>query len=260
MLRTVALLDILGFRDRVQTDPLEDLAQKYENALATTESLLIKPPVAAHNEPWLFSLPDNTPMCQRYVFSDTLILISDDDGDESCARLIVYTWRLAQALLALGFPIRGAGAFGEMYTNPARQVYLGRALYEAYSLEQRQEWVGIALSRSLDEKLGHLLSDHRLSSIVKFLVVDYTVPMKTGLERLRTLNWRFNLVVQKGTRSLFRSNGDSSVEQKIANTLKYAGDVRRRSYANEELVPIELRTMFVGEGPPPPSFGHGDEL
>jgi hypothetical protein len=163
--------------------------------------------------------------------------------------------------LALSFPVRGGIAFGDLYTNPAMQVFLGRGLTEAHRLEQQQEWVGIALSPSLDPILDRLVSDPRLRRVPEFLVVEYDVPMKSGSARLKTLNWRFNLVVKYGTRSLFRGDGDEAVNRKITNSLEYAGCVRSRSYIPDEgAVPVELRTLFVGDGPPPPDFTHGDEL
>lgn len=79
--------------------------------------------------------------------------------------------------------------------------------------------------------------------------------------RLRTLNWRFNLVVEKGARSLFVSEEPPDVIQKVANTLKYAETVvgsGRIYVADQSNLPVELRSMWIGGKEPP--FSHGDDL
>lgn len=262
MLRTVALLDILGFRELIAETPLQELVDRYEKAVAISEKFLIHPMMDPGDEPALFRSASPAPLCQRYVFSDTVVLISDDDSDESCAKLLVYTWRLVQGLLAFRFAPRGGIAFGEMYVNPAKQIFLGSALTAAYELEQRQDWAGVALSDSLATKIRNTSRNPALSSIVRHIIADYEVPMKTGGgEVLKTLNWRFNLVVKAGTRSLFSETGDPAASRKIDNTLRYAKAMRPTAYhQSDKDVPIELKTLFVGDSPPPPDFTHGDDL
>jgi hypothetical protein len=258
----VALLDILGFRKLIARTPLQGLAERNERVIANAEATLQHPLMDLGKEPTLFPGSNQTPLCQLHVFSDTVVLISHDDTDESCAKLLVYGWRVAQGLTAMGFPVRGAVSFGEMHSNPARHVFLGRALTEAYELEQAQDWAGIALSPSLDAKIGAISRHPVFSRITDLIICEYDVPMKTGVrQRLQTLNWRFNLVVKKGTRSLFPDDGDPAVGTKVRNTLEYARAMRGRAYTDSERsVPIEMRTFFVGDGPPPPNFAHGDDL
>jgi hypothetical protein len=88
--------------------------------------------------------------------------------------------------------------------------------------------------------------------------------MKRGaIKELYTINWRWNLVVQKGTKSLLGKANDWAAKVKIDNTLAYAKYIRNKSLAyptNGSVCPIEIRTMYVAEGNPGKIMPtHGDE-
>mgnify|MGYP001600952090 CR=1 FL=1 len=229
--------------------------------------------------------PPNAPWCQKFVFSDTIILVSLDDKAVSALKLLVYAWRLSQSFIAFQMPLRGGIAFGELYSNPLRNICLGRALTTAYDLERTQAWIGVAIHSSVEEAFPELFSpENENYGLLDDIFLRYPVPMKPlpikGIfsriwaalrhpvpvesdtsECLRTLNWRFNLVVENGTRSLFASDGLPDVMQKVVNTLKYAETVVRsgRIYvADQSNLPIEFRSMWIGGKEPP--FPHGDNL
>jgi hypothetical protein len=133
----------------------------------------------------------------------------------------------------------------------------------AYELEQAQAWIGVALHPSVHEQFPDLLpSNEAPRGLLDDIFLKYPVPMKDGSsQNLRTLNWRFNLVVEKGTRSLFANDGPQQVMQKVNNTLKYAEAIVRsgRIYvAEQSTLPAELRSMWIGGKEPP--FPHGDDL
>ena len=181
---------------------------------------------------------------------------------DSTLRLLVYAWRLLQLLLGSHFPVRGAVTRGPMYVNEQLNVFLGEALVRAYELEQQQQWIGVAIDPSVlsahpDLANGLLPNDSLLGHIFR----EYDVPMKGDrTERLRTLNWRFNLVVKDGTRWLFAESDREDVAVKIQNTLAFAKSVVESGYvyARDDNVPVELRGCFVGDTEPP--FSHGDDL
>lgn len=261
--RTVAFLDVLGFRHAVMKTPLSELAATYERRIAEAEALL-HPVHYKSGEPSLFpGHPAKTPLCQQFIFSDSIILVSIDDKEISALKLLVQAWRLSQAFLAFKMPLRGGIAFGELYSNPLKNICLGRALTAAYELERKQAWIGAAIDRTVEVAFPQILPEEGASlGLLDDIFLRYKVPMKDGTyENYRTLNWRFNLVVEKGTRSLFVENGAADVMQKIANTLDYAETVVKsgRIYvADQSALPVELRSMFVGEIEPP--FLHGDNL
>ena len=261
--RTVAFLDILGFQQAVLTTPLSELADKYERRIAEADAMN-RPANFASDTPSLFpDHPSSAPWCQRFVFSDSIILVSNDDQAVSALKLLVYAWRLSQAFIAFQMPLRGGIAFGELYVNTLRNICLGRALTTAYDLERIQAWIGVAIHPSAVDAFPEFFSpDDATRGLLDDIFLPYPVPMKDNTaQQLRTLNWRFNLIVEKGTRSLFVSDGPTDVIQKVTNTLIYVETVVRsgRIYVSDQsMLPVELRSMWIGGKEPP--FPHGDDL
>lgn len=260
---TVAFLDILGFRKAVLNTPLSKLADKYERQIGLADAMN-RPQKFTSETPTLFpNHPLNAPWCQRFVFSDSIVLISNDEKAISVLKLLVYTWRLSQLFIANQMPLRGGIAFGELFVNPTRNIFIGRALTTAYDLEQSQEWIGISIHPSVVDAFPEIFPTKNLSqNPFNDIFLLYPVPLKdNNFLQLRTINWRFNLIVEKGTRSLFLGDGQSDVAKKIENTLRYAEEVvgSGRIYVSDQsALPVKLRSMWIGAKEPP--FLHGDDL
>jgi hypothetical protein len=278
--RAVAFVDVLGFRAKIFTVPLDKLATDYERAIAQIRALN-QPLVPAPGEVHLF--PTEAPSdrwCIQYIFSDSIILIALGDDDRNTLKLLVYVWRLTQALLAFGMHPRGAIAFGEMHVNEPQGVFLGKALTEAYLLEQRQDWIGVALDPSIERRYAHLVNAiaSPANGQPSFLA-RHMVPLKRSRPRflapalrllpllsyerqsLVVINWRWNFVAKAGTRALLPASERRTVRAKVANTIAYLKRIvsSGRLYPTDQArVPVELRTFWVGDEEPP--FRHGDDL
>jgi len=264
MKRSVAFLDVLGFRRLVETTPADDLGNKFVKLTDVLFQHLNKPMVPNHQSPRLF--PEHAPgllWCTSHVFSDSMILISHDDSESDCLKLLVFVLRAMQVMIASNLPVRGAAAFGEMFVDLDRRLFLGRALTTAYDPEQRQDWIGVTVDESVPSAFPSICAGKN-APILEALFPKYEVPLKSGTaSSFRTVNWRWNLVVEKGIRSLFHLPSDWAERRKVLNTLEYARFVRSAGLAypeNDENVPLEVRAFFVGAGPPPPRYQHGDEL
>ena len=247
----------------LEQKPLLQLAEQYDRLISHATSLNRTFEVNK-SHPALFPghLPGE-PYCIRFVFSDSIILIANEDDPVSCLKLMVHVWRLVQATLAERMPIRGAIACGEMYFDQRKSIFLGPALTRAYELEQQQDWIGVAIEPSVSDAYPEVFPaglDER--SIYESLFLQYEVPLKDGSRRrLRTVNWRWNLVVEHGTRWLFPGSSDAADQIKIKNTLDYAAAVvgSGRIYADDQgKCPAELRAFWIGRKEPP--FSHGDTL
>ena len=253
--RTVAVLDVLGFKGLIESAPLPSLAQRYEAALEGSTHFLEAGDDS--NEPLELR---RAVVCDRFVFSDTIILVSIDDGEAAAEDVLFCAWRTCQFFIGAGMPLRGAVAFGEMHADRSRQVFLGKALTRAHALEQRQQWIGAAIDPSLVAEFPNLFPDDA-ENYMTGVVPPYKVPMKDGLhESLRTINWRAQFVVEKGIRSLFRVSDDASVSAKVANTLAYAGEMRTRGYAFRRPYFHRMAPLVITDSPRPEAVTHGDEL
>lgn len=266
MNRTVAFLDILGFRAMVEAEPLETLGERFSKIIGDTLPAINRKFGEFTGEPTFFpDVPVGEEWCIAHAFSDSIILVATNDSERGCLALLIYALRATQALIALGLPVRGGVAHGELYINRRKSVFVGKALIHAYDLEQSQNWIGVALDPSVSKAFPSLFAEAGpFAQVRRCLFPPYEVPMKSGAIRmLHTLNWRWNLVVTRGTRSLFHHQRDSSARTKSDAALAYARHIRKAglAYPGDDVpVPIEARPLYIADGPPtqkPPR--HGDE-
>lgn len=245
----------------VRSVPLPELTERYHNVVSHAEAF--NRPFRPGSQESLFpDHPPAQPWCTQHIFSDTVVLIADSTSADSSLRLLVWAWRLFQFFLSAGFPLRGAVTHGEVSIDQQSRIYLGPALVDAYELERSQQWVGAAIDASVlgahPDLARHMAAE---SNILSDIFPLHAVPMEGATREMHTFNWRFNLVVKNGTRSLFPPVDDPRAAEKQQNAIAFARAVRAsgRVYTQgERQPPLELRAYFVGDSEPP--FTHGDDL
>ncbi len=259
---TVAFLDVLGFRSKIERIPLASLADSYERAIKLARSLNKKFSTSDSANTLFPNHPIGERWCNRQVLSDAIILVSLDNSAESALKLMLYARTLVQVLLTLGFPIRGGISHGELYRNPNSRLILGKALTSAYEFETTQEWMGVAIDNSVEKKFPELFTKASdPNNLLSCFFPKYPVPLKNDSSKnYHILNWRFNMIIEEGTRSLLEKAKLNEIERKFDNTLEYLTWVRRSGavYIKEGVNrPMEMAAFFVGAHKPP--FDHGDE-
>lgn len=262
--RTVAVCDILGFKERIFREDLNSFSGKYENAIRIANAL--NEPFASEEKdiPRIFpNHEEGKSWCEINIFSDAIILISNSSSEEDALKLMIYTWRLSQTFISAGLPFRGGIVHNEIFFNRQEKIVLGKALTLAYELEQAQEWIGVSIDESILRNfpaLKNKLEDK--NSILGHLFPKYLVPLKGGATKeLHVVSWRFNLIVQNGTRSLFDTrSGELSSIRKVENTLTFANFFKNSFslLSEQSSTPVEVRILFIGDKEPP--FTHGDDL
>lgn len=264
--RTVAFIDILGFKEIVKSGVTNDVGKKFSRILGKTLPGMNQPICNFPNEPSFFkNKSEKDAYCISYAFSDSIILISNDDSEESALAVLIYALRVSQIMIGHKFPVRGAITYGEMYVDEKNSLFLGEALTKAYELEQRQNWIGVIIDDSLSNNFHDILVKNEPTKYIRQrLFPKYEVPMKNGsIREYYTLNWRWNLIAPKGTKEFFNISNEWSAKIKIDNALLYAKEMRRSNLAyphGTEDIPIEVRTIYIAEGPPPKiPPKHGDE-
>ena len=130
----VALLDVLGFSDLISGRPGD---QNFSSYLECIKESLDDESVGA--------------IVPYIVFSDSIVLTSDDSSVESLHSVVLRCSRLFGRMLAKGIAIRGAVSYGDYSraTTGGGIFVAGRAIIEAYRFEQTQDWVGIMLTPSI---------------------------------------------------------------------------------------------------------------
>ncbi|MFA5055705.1 MAG: hypothetical protein WC562_05965 [Dehalococcoidia bacterium] len=264
MNRSVAFLDVLGFKQLVNSTSAEELGLAY-TAASNNLGRLIRPLMEPGKEPTFFPSRDlEKPYCIKHTFSDSIILVSHDDTEQSALELLIYTLRVVQTLMVQKFLVRGGVSFGDMYINIKDAIFVGKALTEAWELEEKQEWAGVTINNNLESKFPSIFNGTRnFGDILNCLFPKYSVPMKSGaIEELYTINWRWNLFVKNGTKVLFPNASDWATKRKVDNSLTYAKKMRDSGLAypkNANDAPIEVRAYYISDGPPPWTSSHGDE-
>ncbi len=251
--KMVAFLDIIGFKRKLEKIDIESITEKYRNLLMLISS--VNQELAKRGND----------LCKYYIFSDSIILISNGDKDENILDFIIAVWKFTQMSMAMGLAFRGGISYGKVYTNEEENVFLGNPIVNAVKLEGVQEWIGVSCDEEAKKRINQIEKFNSENNIVlEALICDYTVPLKKGCSiNSKVINWRFNLVVEKGIASLFEKNlEDESVKQKIKNTLifsKYIRKVGKLYIANsvESRIRSQYPVLFLGESRPP--FKNGDE-
>lgn len=251
--RALAIIDLLGIKDLTKEKTLDELSKIYDEFILYADIHLT--PL-----PGKYSLfkdhPSNTPLCQRYLLSDSIVLVANSDELEDSLKLLVASWRLLQSCFAFKRPVRGAIVYDEVLSRPRINYVIGKALVKANELEKKQNWMGIIIEKSFAKRL-----QAEVPNLFGIFLFKYLVPCKKDKkefeEEFWVLNWRYNFVVKDGTKSLFEGN---QFLDKVENTLTFAKAVIKTGavYANDQnKCPTELRCMSVGDNEP--SFPHGDE-
>jgi len=187
----IAVCDILGFKSLVERSPLESVVN---DSLAWFRRAL-------HHSMHKSKFPPTPqPTADLYThpnigvawFSDTVLFFTKQDTDEAVRELFMTVgWLLFETVLEGTTKIRGGIAYGEAHIDHENSVFVGSPIVEAYQLEQKQQWAGVALSPSACERIP---SDARTGKYADWWVTPWDVPLKNG-EIMPTLavNWNWGI-------------------------------------------------------------------
>jgi hypothetical protein len=182
--RLVAIGDLLGFRDRVLTRPTREVV---ETTIAYLRNALY---FAIHREPTTEPPPLEQLEQQSRIgiawFSDTILLYTLDDTDETCSFLLeVVAYLLFFTTIPNNARMRIGIDYNELYVDRTNRIYVGPALVHAFELQAAQAWAGGALTPNAAARAAHLPKNH---------VVEYDVPLKDNKVSSRAaIDWTFGI-------------------------------------------------------------------
>lgn len=138
--RFVAFLDIMGFKDRVAHNNHRDILNELE--------------IFQSNISQYVSYHRNANV-QLAMFSDSILIYSQDDGKESLHALADITSHVMMYAIQQEkpIPLKGAIAAGKMTCNQTKQLYFGQALIDAYLLEENVKYYGVLVHHSAEKYL-----------------------------------------------------------------------------------------------------------
>jgi hypothetical protein len=163
------------------------------------------------------------------LFSDTVLLYSSDDSQQAFEFMILAAQSLLGINLSYGLPLRGAITKGDVFVE--NDVFIGKAIVDAYLMEQQQDWAGCWVA-------DDCVSDPVKAANPEFVshaLTQYKIPLKSGPVRL---NWAViwgvilhNQDLETGIRTRFFQRNPTNqavswdVERKFRNTLAFLRDV-----------------------------------
>jgi hypothetical protein len=148
----LAYFDILGFKQKLKTNPLAEVHKSYlellEEAVLPQKASWTKS-VAVSSRGKLLPALAWAPIEVAYA-SDSIILFARYDP-QLTEEFFKRASMLFCAAIRCGVPLRGVVAFGDAVFDGTRNVFIGDPLIEASSLEQRLECIAVALGRSIQK-------------------------------------------------------------------------------------------------------------
>ncbi len=182
----IAVCDILGFRNLVQDNPLEDVVDKALNWFRQALYHSIRKDGWPSEAPPLREIQEQANVGVAW-FSDTILLYTLKDDDESVRALVSSVgWLTFETILAGTMRVRSGISYGKVYLNPENALYVGTPIIEAYEMEQSQAWCGAALTAAA---VARVPSWARGGEFADWSLVPYDVPLKQGPIRTLAVNW-----------------------------------------------------------------------
>jgi hypothetical protein len=224
----VAFLDIMGFKDRVFREKHEDILKslrKLRSAIVVVEQdaeerLRDKKQFKEKRE----KKASNTSCVFPISFSDSIVLFTNDDSDDSAEKILNETNYIFSSAIACGIPMKGSIAFGEMTVDTKHSLYFGQPLIDAYELHKELQIYGVVIHHTA-QKQFELLKN---KSIFELLVLNSSVPLKSGTVNHSLTNGMFfeqNPI--EVVDALYR-NVSGQPRKYVDNTLKFITETKQK--------------------------------
>lgn len=176
----VLYLDIMGFKERVSRVKVDELKQQL--LLFKTKNNKLKPLLEGGKKETFINMAQ---------FSDSIVLVTRDCTEDDLNRISKAAAILMQTALQTGFALRGAIAKGNMVFDLENQLFFGKALVDAYLLEEELCYYGVAFHESMEDSILNTKKD--------LPIEDIAIPLKKGKSKHYHVAWyKVKANLQKG--------------------------------------------------------------
>ena len=187
--RFVCLVDIMGFKDRVQRNSHERIYNELLLLSKAIDDAKIYLDIA-HDEDFI-----------RFVtFSDSVFIFTKDDSKVSFNSFImVVSWIMADSMKNT-LPLKGAIAHGLITIDKERNLYFGQPIIDAYILEQQIHYYGVVFHSTAFnfycENSYNIIPDSALPLTpfdIRRLIIEAKTPLKSGSSQHLNIDWATSL-------------------------------------------------------------------
>jgi len=186
--RLIAFCDIIGFSQRLQASPIEELHSTYSRLMDYANTHIFQHDDGAQS--------DHRNFARTEFLFDSVLLVSNALGPDSDARSVPdFMSALAslfESSLEWQLPLRGAITVGDILEDVPRRISLSAAIPDLLIAEKEQEWAGV---RILEPAVGPILEglygtrESEIACNGTGHVLPYVVPTKNGDRPSLVLNW-----------------------------------------------------------------------
>jgi class 3 adenylate cyclase len=188
--RYVAVCDVLGFKDLVQSKPLEALREGYHEIIDYAKRAAVSKSETTWKGRTDVGVEEKV---GTTVFSDSIIVWSTPVSSGTIdpyrgapdrtffvfiGHLILQSLRKTRS--GLRFPLRAGIAYGPVIISPEEQIYLGMPIVDAYRLQEAQEWVGAACHQSCLQAPDFEIICDEIEGAQNFVTTKHPVPLNEG--------------------------------------------------------------------------------
>jgi len=181
--RFVAFFDILGFSSWVENEGSKKVFMYVRGFL----NLMVRsslPRSTVHQD---MSVDIQKSDIGYINFSDSIVFYSRNDSYHCLKAMLTVCGEFMNIVICgPSRMLRGAIAHGEFYADPKANAYVGKALIDAFHLEEDQDWLGLSLHDSVEavKYFRQALNEHN-GYIVRSLV-----PLRSNSEKKPyCINW-----------------------------------------------------------------------
>lgn len=213
--RFVAYFDILGFSDLVNDSngdiSKQILINKYKEIIEKSEKEVLE----------INSFSENR--MKHVWFSDTFIFFTEGGEGIDYRAIITCSQFFIKNMLYINEPLRGAISYGELYADTSKNIFVGKALIEAYKEAESQNWIGLILSPSATRRTRTLNLEP-----IRHAFAKTEIPRKPELiDKIATSPERLAYTFCNGS-----SNRESPVINRLNELMKCSKSEHQIKYQN----------------------------
>lgn len=172
--RFVAVLDIMGFKSMVEKNKASDIYKIMRRIYDETSEVR-----------------EYTKL-NTIVFSDSIFIISEDDGVESFQDIVIITARFMR-FLKEGFAVNGSVSFGNVTYDEERNIVFGKPINEAHKCQEKLFCYSLVLNKSVVDKIKNNSNYFFFQYIPDLILDDVDVYFKNNngykIEKHSIINW-----------------------------------------------------------------------
>ena len=181
--RFVAFFDILGFGSWVESEGSKKVFTYVRGFL----NLMVRSSLPGSTVHQDMSVDIQKSDIGYINFSDSIVFYSRNDSYHCLKAMLTVCGEFMNIVICgPSRMLRGAIAHGEFYADPKANAYVGKALIDAYKLEEDQDWLGLSLHDSVEvvKYFQQALNEH------KGYIVRSLVPLRSNSNKKPyCINW-----------------------------------------------------------------------